>query len=561
MPKRALLGGIFIGFWLGLQPLYAAEPSRAADAVASARPAATEAGMAMLAQGGNAFDAAVAVAAALAVVEPYGSGLGGGGFWLLRPAAGEAIMVDGRETAPLAAESTLYQDASGQVQRSLSLNGPLAAGIPGMPAALVHIAAAYGDLPLRRTLAPAIRLAREGFAVDEAYQRRARFRQAVLLQSPAAAAVFLDDGAVPAQGSSIRQPELAATLERLAAKGRDGFYEGPVAERLVTGVRAAGGIWQARDLRDYRIVERQPIRGAYHGMQVISAAPPSSGGVVLVEALNILSGYRLEQVGKATRIHLVTEAMRRAYRDRAAYLGDPDYIDMPLERLLHPQYAAGLRAGIAMDRATPSETLAAIPMPDNNQGRDTTHYSVLDAAGNAVAATLSINYPFGSGFMPPGTGVLLNDEMDDFVAKPGVPNAYGLIGNTANAIAPGKRMLSSMSPTIVSDAERLAILGTPGGSRIISMVLLASLAFAEGADVETLVSLPRYHHQFLPDRLQFEANALSTAIRQRLTDMGHQLDPMRRQYGDMQAIIWDQQAGEVTAASDPRGQGKADVVP
>ncbi len=561
MPKRALLGGIFIGFWLGLQPLYAAEPSRAADAVASARPAATEAGMAMLAQGGNAFDAAVAVAAALAVVEPYGSGLGGGGFWLLRPAAGEAIMVDGRETAPLAAESTLYQDASGQVQRSLSLNGPLAAGIPGMPAALVHIAAAYGDLPLRRTLAPAIRLAREGFAVDEAYQRRARFRQAVLLQSPAAAAVFLDDGAVPAQGSSIRQPELAATLERLAAKGRDGFYEGPVAERLVTGVRAAGGIWQARDLRDYRIVERQPIRGTYHGMQVISAAPPSSGGVVLVEALNILSGYRLEQVGKATRIHLVTEAMRRAYRDRAAYLGDPDYIDMPLERLLHPQYAAGLRAGIAMDRATPSETLAAIPMPDNNQGRDTTHYSVLDAAGNAVAATLSINYPFGSGFMPPGTGVLLNDEMDDFVAKPGVPNAYGLIGNTANAIAPGKRMLSSMSPTIVSDAERLAILGTPGGSRIISMVLLASLAFAEGADVETLVSLPRYHHQFLPDRLQFEANALSTAIRQRLTDMGHQLDPMRRQYGDMQAIIWDQQAGEVTAASDPRGQGKADVVP
>ena len=561
MPKRALLGGIFIGFWLGLQPLYAAEPSRAADAVASARPAATEAGMAMLAQGGNAFDAAVAVAAALAVVEPYGSGLGGGGFWLLRPAAGEAIMVDGRETAPLAAESTLYQDASGQVQRSLSLNGPLAAGIPGMPAALVHIAAAYGDLPLRRTLAPAIRLAREGFAVDEAYQRRARFRQAVLLQSPAAAAVFLDDGAVPAQGSSIRQPELAATLERLAAKGRDGFYEGPVAERLVTGVRAAGGIWQARDLRDYRIVERQPIRGTYHGMQVISAAPPSSGGVVLVEALNILSGYRLEQVGKATRIHLVTEAMRRAYRDRAAYLGDPDYIDMPLERLLHPQYAAGLRAGIAMDRATPSETLAAIPMPDNNQGRDTTHYSVLDAAGNAVAATLSINYPFGSGFMPPGTGVLLNDEMDDFVAKPGVPNAYGLIGNTANAIAPGKRMLSSMSPTIVSDAERLAILGTPGGSRIISMVLLASLAFAEGADVETLVSLPRYHHQFLPDRLSFEANALSTAIRQRLTDMGHQLDPMRRQYGDMQAIIWDQQAGEVTAASDPRGQGKADVVP
>lgn len=561
MPKRALLGGVFICFWLGLQPLYAGEPSRAADAVASARPAATEAGMAMLAQGGNAFDAAVAVAAALAVVEPYGSGLGGGGFWLLRPAAGEAIMVDGRETAPLAAEATLYQDASGQVQRSLSLDGPLAAGIPGMPAALVHIAAAYGDLPLRRTLAPAIRLAREGFAVDEAYQRRARFRQAVLLQSPAAAAVFLDDGAVPAQGSSIRQPELAATLERLAAKGRDGFYEGPVAERLVTGVRAAGGIWQARDLRDYRVVERQPIRGTYHGMQVISAAPPSSGGVVLVEALNILSGYRLEQVGKATRIHLVTEAMRRAYRDRAAYLGDPDFIDMPLDRLLHPHYAAGLRAGIAMDRATPSETLAAIPMPDNNQGRDTTHYSVLDAAGNAVAATLSINYPFGSGFMPPGTGVLLNDEMDDFVAKPGVPNAYGLIGNTANAIAPGKRMLSSMSPTIVSGAERLAILGTPGGSRIISMVLLASLAFAEGADVDTLVSLPRYHHQFLPDRLQFEANAWSTAIRQRLTDMGHQFDPMRRQYGDMQAIIWDQQAGEVTAASDPRGQGRADVAP
>jgi gamma-glutamyltranspeptidase/glutathione hydrolase len=535
-----------------------AEPAPPAAAIASAHPLATAAGFEILETGGNAFDAAVAVSAALAVVEPYSSGIGGGGFWLLHRAAdGFETMVDGRERAPLAATRAMYLDAGGEVIPGLSMDGALAAGIPGEPAALAHLASEYGRLPLATTLAPAIRYAREGFEVDELYRRLAGFRAEALNKSPEAARIFLADGAVPRLGQRIRQPELAATLEYLAREGHAGFYAGNVARQLVDGVRAAGGIWTLKDLADYRVVERVPIRGAYRGIRVTTAAPPSSGGVVLVSALNILAGYDLAAMDEATRIHVIVEALRRAYRDRAEYLGDPDFIAMPLARLTHPFYAEGLRASIRLDRATPSASLpGAQPAAD---GPHTTHFSILDAEGNRVSATLSINYPFGAALVVPGTGVLLNDEMDDFSAKPGVPNAYGLVGAEANAIAPGKRMLSSMTPTFLETNDRVAILGTPGGSRIISMVLLGALEFAERRPPSAWVARPRFHHQYLPDVIQFEPEAIDALLQEDLAALGHALSEQSQTYGNMQAVQWHKRAGRVEAASDPRGVGSAEM--
>ncbi len=537
----------------------AAAPQPPAAAVASAHPIATAAGQEILAEGGNAFDAAVAVSATLAVVEPYSSGLGGGGFWLLHRARdSKQVMIDGRERAPGKATRNLYLDRDGKVVPRLSVDGALAAGIPGEPAALVYLAQHYGRLGIAQSLAPAIRAARDGFAVDEHFRRMARFRLGVLRQSPAAAAVFLVNGDVPPAGHIVRQPDLARTLELLARHGRAGFYEGELAQRLASGVQAAGGIWSVDDLNQYRVVERQPIRGRYGDFTVISAAPPSSGGVVLLEMLNILSAYDLSAADRATRDHLVIEAMRRAYHDRAEYLGDPDFVSMPLDRLTSADYAAGLRAGIRTDRATPSDTLAAV-IGRPAQGNHTTHFSVLDREGNRVAATLSINYPFGAATMVAGTGVLLNDEMDDFSSKPGVPNVYGLVGAEANAIAPGKRPLSSMSPTFVESKRGVAIFGTPGGSRIITMVLLGLLNYVHGGDAADMVTLARFHHQYLPDQVQFEPGAFDDAEQADLAAMGHNLAPLDSTYGNMQAITWDY-GGAVRAASDPRGVGAAQVV-
>jgi gamma-glutamyltranspeptidase/glutathione hydrolase len=533
-----------------------------AASVASAHPAATAAGIEILRAGGNAFDAAVAVSAALAVVEPYGSGIGGGGFWLLHLAADDAepgrdIMIDGRERAPLAATRKMYLDANGRFVPERSLNGPLAAGIPGSPAALAHIARRYGRLPLAASLLPAIELARNGFEVDAVYHRLASWRRDVLAASPAAAAQFLIDGAVPELGSRLRQPDLAETLMRLARDGRDGFYAGPLAERLVDGVRAGGGIWTLQDLADYQVVEREPVVGRFGDWRVVSAAPPSSGGIALVQTLNMLEAGGYWSLGQADRAHLIIESLRRAYRDRAEFLGDPDQVDVPVRRLTHPFYAAGLLRDFDPARATPS----APSGESRPRGADTTHFSILDADGNRVAATLSINYPFGSGFVPPGTGVLLNDEMDDFSAQPGVPNAYGLVGGEANAIAPGKRMLSSMSPTFLESDDDLVILGTPGGSRIITMVLHGILAATSGeGSAADWVAAPRYHHQHLPDEVLSEPDALSPELIQDLRARGHTLRIAERPYGNMQLVHWDRAEGRVEAASDPRGIGAAGVI-
>jgi gamma-glutamyltranspeptidase/glutathione hydrolase len=531
----------------------AATPPRAA--VASAHPLASQAGIEILAAGGNAFDAAVAVSAALAVVEPYSSGIGGGGFWLLHRAADDAqVMIDARETAPMAAHRDMYLDARGEVVRSRATDGPLAAGIPGTPAALEHLARRYGRLPLAQSLAPAIRYAREGFPISVGYREVAGYRLKSLQSSPEASRIFLLNGELPPVGHLLRQPELATVLEALGARGARSFYTGQTADRLVEAVRAAGGIWTRRDLARYRVVERAPIVGEYDGIRVVTAAPPSSGGVVLLQALNILAPYDLDSLDPVTRRHVVIEAMRRAFRDRADYLGDPDFVQMPLARLLGREYAGSLQATISLERATPSSALP-VAGSDGTKGENTTHYSVIDRDGNRVAATVSVNLPFGSVFVPPGTGVVLNDEMDDFSAKAFVPNAYGLIGVNANAIEPGKRPLSSMTPTFLETEDRIGILGTPGGSRIISMVLLGVLEYASGAPVADWVGAKRYHHQYLPDEVQFEKGGMSAQEQSALRARGHTLTEVPRQYGNMHAIVWDKRANTVEAAADPRGEG------
>jgi gamma-glutamyltranspeptidase/glutathione hydrolase len=546
-----------VGAWIVLICL--AAPSGASGppqcAVASAHPLATRAGIEALAQGGNAFDAAVAVSAALAVVQPWGSGLGGGGFWLLRRSDGREMMVDGRERAPRAATRDMYLDRFGNVVPSRSIDGPLAAAIPGAPAVLAHLSEHYGRLGLRVTLRPAIRYAEQGFLVGGAYARAVRMREAALRRWPAGTAIFFDHGRLPAPGFRLVQPDLAVTLRSLARHGRDGFYGGAVADRLVREVRHGGGRWSLRDLDEYRPVERKPIVSRHRNLAVTTAAPPG-GGAVLIEALNVLSAYDLSRHEPVTRTHLVVEAMRRAYHDRDRFLGDPDFVAIPLNRLLSLDYAAGLRTTVRLDRALPSVHFAANAYPEP-EGANTTHFSVIDREGNSVAATLSINYPFGSGFVAAGTGVVLNDEMDDFAARPGTPNVYGLVGGEPNAIAPGKRMLSSMTPTFLDDGERFAIVGTPGGSRITSMVLLATLDFAAGAGGHSMVSRRRYHHQYLPDRIEFEPGALSTAEVASLRARGHEIKALERPYGDMHAVIWDRRSNRVTAASDPRGEGSA----
>lgn len=527
-----------------------------ANAVASAHPIATQAGIDILKQGGNAFDAAVAVSATLAVVEPYSSGIGGGGFWLLHRASdNKQVMIDGRERAPLASTETMYQDQDGNVIPKLSVDGPLAAGIPGEPAALAHIAKQYGKLTLQKSLLPAIKAAREGFEVDAYYQSMAKFRRDVLAKWTDSAKSFLDEDKVPEVGYLIKQADLGDTLQAMADQGRDGFYKGKVAKQLVESVREAGGIWTEQDLAEYQVIEREPVKFTYKDNTIISASPPSSGGIALATMMNILSAYKLESLDKTTRTHLIVEAMRRAYRDRAEYLGDSDFVDIP-KRLTHPIYAEGLRASIRKDKAMPSSQLPG--RTDSSSGFHTTHFSILDKDGNRVSATLSVNFPFGSGYVAEGTGVLLNDEMDDFSAKPGVPNVYGLVGAKANAIKPGKRPLSSMSPTFVESKDGVAILGTPGGSRIITMVLLGILEADSSTKPESWVSLPRFHHQYLPDRIEFEKGAFDKGISDELKQRGHDLKEVSS-YGNMQAVFWDYKKNLVEAASDPRGVGLAVV--
>ncbi|MBI5612170.1 MAG: gamma-glutamyltransferase [Gammaproteobacteria bacterium] len=535
-------------------PVPADSPRLPAAAIASSHPLATEAGHAILAEGGNAFDAALAVAAVLGVVDPANTGLGGGGFWLLHRAAdGFEIVVDGRERAPAAAGADMYLDRAGQIMARSSLDGALAAAIPGTPAAMAHISEKYGRLPLATVLAPAVRLAHEGFTISERYQKMIERRLPALADSPAAAAIFLPDGLAPEPGYRVRQPELAATLKRLASDGGKSFYHGDIARRLVEGVRAGGGIWTLADLAGYRPVERAPLRAEYRGMRITTVPPPSAGGVALIQMLKILEPYRLDKPARRDRERLLIEAMRQAYRDRAEHLGDPDFANVDVARLLSAEHIARQRAQLGAHGTKPAADTAP-----RAEGANTTHFSVIDRAGNRVAATLTLNTHFGSGFMPPDTGVLLNNEMDDFVIRPGAANTYGLVGSQANAIAPGKRPLSSMTPSFLETPDKVVALGTPGGSRIISMLLLASLEVAAGrGDLRAWLKRPRFHHQYLPDQVEYEPAAFDELTARRLGKLGYTLKRLDSEYGNMQAVVWHKTDNRLEAASDPRGDGAA----
>jgi len=532
-------------------------------AIASAHPLATQAGLEILNQGGNAFDAAVTVSAVLAVVEPYHSGLGGGGFWLLHNASrNKNIFIDGREVAPLAAKSNMFLDSKGKPIEGLSLNGGLAAAIPGEPAALAFIAQKYGRLSLKTLLKPAIKLAENGFPVDERiyFFLRMGDREQQLKKYKASRKIFLKNNKPYQMEERLVQKDLAKTLRLLAQKGHKGFYEGQVAKKLVHSVNKSGGIWSLKDLSNYKLKIREPLVGQYHDTKVVTAPLPSGGGLSLLTMLNVLSGYPLQKMSELEKIHHIIQTMRLAYWQRNEYLSDPDFEKVPLNKLLSDKNTEKLRKFIYSHKTIKSSELKSKENTLSQNG-NTTHFSILDRDGNRVSATLSINYIFGSSVVADGTGVLLNDTMDDFTIKTGEENVFGIVGSPKNKIQPGKRPVSSMTPTFLEkDMEHVAIFGTPGGSRIPSMVLLASLLFDESYGAISMVSKMRYHHQYLPDVLYFEPNTFSIEFQTDLKKLGYELKPLQQYYGDMQAITWRMKDHFITASSDPRNIGQASVI-
>jgi gamma-glutamyltranspeptidase/glutathione hydrolase len=522
--------------------------------IATAHPLATKAGYEILEMGGNAFDAAVTVSAVLSVVEPYSSGLGGGGFFLLHNAEdGQSVFVDARERAPSMADRDMYLDENGDVLRTASLNGPLASGIPGLPAALHHVANNHGSMPLYKLLEPAIRLARDGFPAYERLITALNVAKKSRTLSPKFTAVFMPNDQLPEVGQLIKQPELAKTLEIIASNGHDGFYKSFFTQKMIDEARQDGSIWLADDFKNYSVVEREPIKVNFLGAQLTTAPPPSSGGTTIATILNIISEFDFIEMDISTRTHLVVESMRRAYRDRAFFLGDPDFVDVPIKKLTSKEHASILAQSIDMNAATPIHEDDQLDEKYAwNEGSHTTHFSILDMDGNRAAVTQTINTWFGSGYMLPSSGLILNNEMDDFSAKPFAPNRYGLVHGEQNSIQPNKRMLSSMTPTFIESEKGLAILGTPGGARIITMVLLSILDYFEGGTAETMTATKRFHHQFLPDVIRYEKDAFTEETITILESKGHTLQEISS-YGNMQVVTWEKDSGDVSSSSDPRG--------
>ena len=522
--------------------------------IATAHPLATKAGYEILEMGGNAFDAAVTVSAVLSVVEPYSSGLGGGGFFLLHNAEdGQSVFVDAREKAPSMADRDMYLDENGDVLRTASLNGPLASGIPGLPAALHHVANNHGSMPLYKLLEPAIRLARDGFPAYERLITALNVAKKSRTLSPKFKAVFMPNDQLPEVGQLIKQPELAKTLEIIASNGHDGFYSSFFTQKMIDEARQDGSIWLADDFKNYSVVEREPIKVNFLGAQLTTAPPPSSGGTTIATILNIISEFDFIEMDISTRTHLVVESMRRAYRDRAFFLGDPDFVDVPIKKLTSKEHASILAQSIDMNAATPIHEDDQLDEKYAwNEGSHTTHFSILDMDGNRAAVTQTINTWFGSGYMLPSSGLILNNEMDDFSAKPFAPNRYGLVHGEQNSIQPNKRMLSSMTPTFIESEKGLAILGTPGGARIITMVLLSILDYFEGGSAETMTATKRFHHQFLPDVIRYEKDAFTEETITILESKGHTLQEISS-YGNMQVVTWEKDSGDVSSSSDPRG--------
>jgi gamma-glutamyltranspeptidase/glutathione hydrolase len=519
--------------------------------VVSGNPIASAVGRDILRQGGNAVDAAVAVGFALAVVHPEAGNLGGGGFMVIRMADGTVRTLDYRETAPSGATRDMYLDSLGQPTER-SVTGHLAAGVPGAVAGLTEAQARLGRLPLKAVIEPAIRLARDGFEVDQFRSRSIAGDSNRLALFPASRASFLPNGAPPAPGTTLRQPDLAATLEAIRDGGRDGFYRGRTADLIVAEMARGGGLITAADLAGYRAIWREPIQLAYRGYTIYSMPPASSGGVTMGEILNIMEGYRpLPPFGSPALMHLEAEAMRRAFTDRNRYLGDPAFVQNPTVRLLSKEYAAGLRREIG-PRATPTPAFQpAAP----RAGSSTTHYSVVDAEGNAVSCTTTLNNSYGSAVTVTGAGFLLNDEMDDFATAPGQPNMYGLVQGEANAIAPGKRMLSAMTPSVVLDpsGRLLMVVGTPGGPRIITMVYhVISNVIDHRMPLAAAIEAPRLHHQSLPDTLRVEGEGFPEAALDSVRRMGHAVSSGGH-WGDVEGIIRTPRGWQ--GVSDPRYGG------
>ena len=546
--------------------------------VASVHELASRAGVEMLRSGGNAIDAAVATGFALAVVHPQAGNLGGGGFLLLRNATGETHFIDFREKAPAAATANMYLDTQGNVipesSKDSSVVGYKSIGVPGSVAGLVYAEKQYGKLSIEKVMAPAIKFARDGFPL--AYEDTQALRDdEYLAQFPESKRIFLRDGNHYQPGELFKQPELARTLERLA-KDPDTFYHGAMARELAAAIHKGGGLVTAEDLAAYEVKEREPIRGSYRGYDIISAPPPSSGGVALVEILNILEGYDLAKSGNrsADDIHLEAEAFRRAFYDRADFMGDPDFTKVPVAQLIDKKYAAAWRYSIDPNHASGStdlkrpsifselERVAQSRPTPIREPENTTHYSVVDAEGNAVSVTTTLNDAFGSRVTAEGLGFLLNDEMDDFAAKQGVPNIYGLIQGPANAIGPGKRPLSAMTPTIVlrkdalKDGKLFLVLGSPGGPTIITTVANILIGVVDfSLDIEEAVNAPRFHHQWLPDQILVE-DRLSPDTMNLLRSKGHKLN-VEHFWGDGECIMIDPKTDERLGASDGRNNGKA----
>jgi gamma-glutamyltranspeptidase / glutathione hydrolase len=545
--------------------------------VVSVHELASQTGVEIMRAGGNAVDAAVATGFALAVVHPAAGNLGGGGFMLIRMADGKAHFVDYREKAPAAAKPDMYLDAQGNVIEGASEIGYKSIGVPGSVAGMVYAEKKYGKLTLQQVMAPAIKLAREGYALTWGEARDFQ-GDSGLAKFPESRRIFQRDGNYYEPGDIFRQPDLARTLERIAAKPDD-FYHGTIARELAAAIQKGGGIITTEDLAQYEVQEREPIRGTYRGYEILSAPPPSSGGTVLVEALNILEGYDLAKLGdrSSQSIHLTTEAFRRAFFDRAEFMGDPDFSKIPVAQLIDKKYAAAWRESIDPAHASVSKELkrpaifneleqyaANHPQPvDVYEGPHTTHYSVVDADGDAVAVTTTINAWFGSQVTADGLGFLLNDEMDDFSAKPGVPNADGLIQGAANAIGPGKRPLSSMTPTIVvRDGKPFLVLGSPGSSKIITTVANVLMGVVDyRMNIQEAVNAPRFHNQWLPDVVNVEKWFSPDTI-SALQKMGHHVqigiyEDGGGYWSDAECIEIDPKTGDRLGASDGRNNGKA----
>jgi gamma-glutamyltranspeptidase / glutathione hydrolase len=517
--------------------------------VMSGHPLASEIGRDILRSGGNAVDAAVAVGFALAVVHPEAGNIGGGGFMVIR-AGGEVNTLDYRETAPSAASRDMYLDPSGEPTEQ-SVTGHLAAGVPGSVAGLTAAHQRFGRLPFDSVIGPAIRLARDGFVVDEYRSESIRSDSARLSSFPASLATFLPAGRPPAPGSTFVQPELAATLEAIRKHGAAGFYRGVVADLIVAEMERGGGLISHADLAGYQAIWREPITIRYRSRTIYSMPPASSGGVTMGEILNIMEGYDpLPAFGTPALLHREAEAMRRAFTDRNRHLGDPAFVKNPVERLLSKEYAATLRREIG-EQATPTPRFD----PAAAGGSSTTHYSVVDAEGNAVSCTTTLNESYGSAVTVTGAGFLLNDEMDDFATAPGKPNMYGLVQGEANAIAPGKRMLSAMTPSIVLDpsGQLYMVVGTPGGPKIITMVYhVISNVIDHRMPLAQAVTAPRMHHQALPDSVQVEDDGFTATTLDSLRARGHRIS-FRGNWGDVEAIIRTPEGWQ--GVSDPRRGG------